>query len=180
MAETNEEGHRRLQFSGTPDISLELDRLGEVPLPPYIERQFQLPEDKERYQTVYAKTAGSVAAPTAGLHFTPELLEQIRARGVQICFVTLHVGAGTFLPVKTETLAAHKMHEERFELSEEAARNSSMPQKIPVAASSPPAQQRCACSKPWPRGTMENSQKALERRAFSYIRHFHSKPLMRC
>ena len=81
----------------------------------------RLPEDKERYQTVFAKTDGSVAAPTAGLHFTPELLEQIRARGVQICFITLHVGPGTFLPVKTESLAAHKMHEERFELSEETA-----------------------------------------------------------
>ena len=78
-----------------------------------------MPDDKDRYQTVFAKTDGSVAAPTAGLHFTPELLEQIRARGVQICFLTLHVGPGTFLPVKTESLAAHKMHEERFELSEE-------------------------------------------------------------
>jgi S-adenosylmethionine:tRNA ribosyltransferase-isomerase len=121
VVEINDEGHRRLQFSGTPEISRELDRLGEVPLPPYIQRHSQLPEDKERYQTVFAKTDGSVAAPTAGLHFTPELLEQIRARGVQICFITLHVGPGTFLPVKTESLAAHKMHEERFELSEETA-----------------------------------------------------------
>jgi S-adenosylmethionine:tRNA ribosyltransferase-isomerase len=121
VTETNDDGHRRLQFSGTPDIRRELDRLGEVPLPPYIERQGRQSEDKERYQTVFAKTDGSVAAPTAGLHFTPELLAQIRARGVQICFVTLHVGAGTFLPVKTESLAAHKMHSERFELSEETA-----------------------------------------------------------
>jgi S-adenosylmethionine:tRNA ribosyltransferase-isomerase len=121
VLETNGEGHRRLQFAGTPDIRRELDRLGEVPLPPYIQRQNQLPKDKERYQTVFARTDGSVAAPTAGLHFTPELLEQIRARGVQICFITLHVGPGTFLPVKTESLAAHKMHEERFELSEKAA-----------------------------------------------------------
>jgi S-adenosylmethionine:tRNA ribosyltransferase-isomerase len=121
VAEINDEGHRRLQFSGTPDISHELERLGEVPLPPYIERRTQQPEDEERYQTVFARTDGSVAAPTAGLHFTPELLEQIRARGVQICFVTLHVGAGTFLPVKTESLADHKMHSERFELSEETA-----------------------------------------------------------
>jgi S-adenosylmethionine:tRNA ribosyltransferase-isomerase len=119
VLETNDEGHRLLQFSGTPEIRHELDRLGEVPLPPYIQRHEQRPEDKERYQTVFAKTDGSVAAPTAGLHFTPELLEQIRARGVQICFITLHVGAGTFLGVKTESLAAHKMHEERFELSEE-------------------------------------------------------------
>ena len=121
VVETNYEGRRRLQFSGTPEIRRELDRMGEVPLPPYIHRHRQLPDDKERYQTVFARTDGSVAAPTAGLHFTPELLEQIHARGVQICFVTLHVGPGTFLPVKTESLAAHKMHEERFELSEEAA-----------------------------------------------------------
>ncbi len=121
VIETNGEGHRRLQFSGTPEIRRELDLLGEVPLPPYIQRRDQLPEDKERYQTVFARTDGSVAAPTAGLHFTPELLEQIRARGVQICFITLHVGPGTFLGVKTESLAAHKMHEERFELSEETA-----------------------------------------------------------
>jgi S-adenosylmethionine:tRNA ribosyltransferase-isomerase len=117
----NDEGHRRLRFSGTPEIRRELDRLGEVPLPPYIQRHSSLPRDKERYQTVFAKADGSVAAPTAGLHFTPVLLEQIRARGVQICFLTLHVGAGTFLPVKTESLAAHKMHEEQFELSGETA-----------------------------------------------------------
>jgi len=132
VAEVNSLGHRRLQFSGTPDISCELDRLGEVPLPPYITRtsQSDRDEDKERYQTIYAKASGSVAAPTAGLHFTPQLLEEIRAAGVKICYVTLHVGPGTFAPVKTETLAAHKMHEERFELGEEtvqevnAARNS--------------------------------------------------------
>ena len=121
VVETNYEGRRRLQFFSTPDISRELDRLGEVPLPPYIERDVQHPEDKERYQTVFARTDGSVAAPTAGLHFTPELLERIRARGVEICFITLHVGPGTFQPVKTELLAGHKMHEERFELREETA-----------------------------------------------------------
>jgi S-adenosylmethionine:tRNA ribosyltransferase-isomerase len=121
VLETNEEGHRRLQFSGTPDIRRDLDQLGEVPLPPYIARK-NVNDDRERYQTVYAKTDGSVAAPTAGLHFTPELLEQIRADGGRICFVTLHVGPGTFLPVKTETLAAHRMHEERYELAEETVR----------------------------------------------------------
>ena len=114
----NDEGHRRLEFFGTPDISRELDRLGEIPLPPYIERAHQKPEDKERYQTVFAQPAGSVAAPTAGLHFTEALLDEIRARGVEICFVTLHVGLGTFQPVKAETLAEHKMHAERFELGE--------------------------------------------------------------
>ena len=123
VVEVNDEGHRRLQFSGTPDISRELDRLGEVPLPPYITRAHpdEMGEDKERYQTIYARADGSVAAPTAGLHFTGKLLDEIRARGVTICFVTLHIGPGTFAPVKTETLAAHKMHEERFELGEETA-----------------------------------------------------------
>ncbi|HKW29993.1 MAG TPA: tRNA preQ1(34) S-adenosylmethionine ribosyltransferase-isomerase QueA [Verrucomicrobiae bacterium] len=120
----NVEGHRRLQFSGAPDIRHELGRIGEVPLPPYITRANadELREDRERYQTVYARNDGSIAAPTAGLHFTPGLLQQIRDRGVQVCFVTLHVGAGTFLPVHTEVLAAHRMHEERFELDEETAR----------------------------------------------------------
>src|SRR5208282_1431884 len=122
VVETNDEGLRRLKFSGAPDIGDQLERLGETPLPPYIHRAHELPEDRERYQTVFAEIGGSVAAPTAGLHFTPELLEQIRGRGVQVCFVTLHVGPGTFLPVKTETLAAHKMHEERFEVGEETAR----------------------------------------------------------
>jgi S-adenosylmethionine:tRNA ribosyltransferase-isomerase len=114
----NDEGHRQLQFSGTKNIFNELDRLGEIPLPPYIERRGGLAEDRERYQTVYARPAGSVAAPTAGLHFTPELLEKIRARGVTVCFVTLHVGAGTFLPVKAENVAEHTMHAERFEIGE--------------------------------------------------------------
>ena len=115
----NDEGHRRLRFSGTANLFQELDRLGEMPLPPYIERHGEQPADRERYQTVYAAAAGSVAAPTAGLHFTPELLEKVRARGVRICFVTLHVGAGTFLPVKAENLADHKMHSERFEIGAE-------------------------------------------------------------
>jgi S-adenosylmethionine:tRNA ribosyltransferase-isomerase len=121
VVEVNDEGHRRLQFSGTPDISRELDRLGEVPLPPYITRANpdEMGRDKERYQTVYARADGSVAAPTAGLHFTGKLLDEIRTCGVTICFATLHIGPGTFAPVKTETLAAHKMHEERFELGEE-------------------------------------------------------------
>jgi S-adenosylmethionine:tRNA ribosyltransferase-isomerase len=128
VLEINEEGHRRLRFAGTKNIFETLDRLGEVPLPPYIHRDHGAPNsesasfDRERYQTVFAQPPGSVAAPTAGLHFTESLLEEIRARGVQICFVTLHVGLGTFLPVKAETLDGHKMHEERYELSEETAR----------------------------------------------------------
>jgi len=122
VVETNDEGHRRLKFSGTSDIRDQLGRLGETPLPPYIHRDHELLEDRERYQTVFAEIGGSAAAPTAGLHFTAELLGQIRGRGVQVCFVTLHVGPGTFLPVKTETLAAHKMHEERFEVGKETVR----------------------------------------------------------
>ncbi|HEX9046633.1 MAG TPA: tRNA preQ1(34) S-adenosylmethionine ribosyltransferase-isomerase QueA, partial [Verrucomicrobiae bacterium] len=114
----NDEGHRRLKFFGAENIFDKLDALGEMPLPPYIERQGEKTEDKERYQTVFAQTSGSVAAPTAGLHFTPEILEQIRARGVEICFITLHVGAGTFLPVKVENITDHKMHAERFAIDE--------------------------------------------------------------
>jgi S-adenosylmethionine:tRNA ribosyltransferase-isomerase len=122
VIDVNAEGHRRLKFSGTPDIRRELDSLGEIPLPPYIERKKLQAEDKERYQTVFAKPAGSVAAPTAGLHFTEKLLDEIRARGVKICFVTLHVGLGTFAPVKAETPAEHKMHEEYLEVVEATAR----------------------------------------------------------
>jgi S-adenosylmethionine:tRNA ribosyltransferase-isomerase len=121
VIEINGEGDRRLKFVGPPDIRHQLERLGETPLPPYIQRQRYLPEDRERYQTVFARVGGSVAAPTAGLHFTPELLEQCRARGVRTCFVTLHVGPGTFLPVKTQMLAAHRMHEERFAVGDETA-----------------------------------------------------------
>jgi len=115
------QGRYRLQFNGGGDIKGLLDEIGEVPLPPYIVRENsrQFPEDKERYQTVYASSNGSVAAPTAGLHFTDALLRKIRAMGVKVCFVTLHVGPGTFLPVKTENLLEHKMHEEQFELGEQ-------------------------------------------------------------
>jgi S-adenosylmethionine:tRNA ribosyltransferase-isomerase len=124
VIETNNEGHRRLRFEGDKDILDALDELGEVPLPPYINRSnaSELERDKERYQTVFANAAGSVAAPTAGLHFTDALLEGIRERGVDVRFVTLHVGLGTFAPVKTETLSAHVMHEEKFEVNEDTAR----------------------------------------------------------
>jgi S-adenosylmethionine:tRNA ribosyltransferase-isomerase len=115
----NEEGHRRVQFSEISNILDAAENLGEVPLPPYITRAKadNLEADRERYQTVFAQPAGSVAAPTAGLHFTETLLQQIRRMGVEICFVTLHVGLGTFAPVKSDDLAGHLMHEERFELS---------------------------------------------------------------
>ncbi len=95
-----------------------LDKLGEMPLPPYIHEKL---EDKDRYQTVYAKNPGSAAAPTAGLHFTPELLEKIKAKGIKLIYVTLHVGLGTFRPVDEEDLTNHVMHEEYYEISKEAA-----------------------------------------------------------
>ncbi len=116
VQEKSTEGHCRVRFVGTENILHELDALGEIPLPPYIERAAGS-EDDTRYQTVFAQPAGSVAAPTAGLHFTPQLLDDLRARGVEIHFVTLHVGLGTFAPVKADNLADHIMHEERFELS---------------------------------------------------------------
>jgi S-adenosylmethionine:tRNA ribosyltransferase-isomerase len=124
VLEKNSEGHCRMQFKGVPDVKEWLDEIGEVPLPPYITRKKSgaLPEDKQRYQTVFARSDGSVAAPTAGLHFTNEILDNIRALGVKICFVTLHVGPGTFAPVKTENLSEHTMHEERFTLGDETVR----------------------------------------------------------
>ncbi len=123
VIDVHDEGHRRLQFSGTGNIAKDLSTLGEMPLPPYIKRAAPnlLTEDLERYQTVYANQHGSVAAPTAGLHFTATLLNDIRARGVEICFVTLHVGLGTFAPVKTEQLSEHVMHEEKFSIDAQTA-----------------------------------------------------------
>ena len=121
VSQVNESGHRLLEWSGVPDLGAVLDEYGSIPLPPYINRPEVREEDSERYQTVYAGPPGSVAAPTAGLHFTPELLGQIQARGVSICQVTLHVGAGTFLPVKTDLVADHTMHSERFEIGPETA-----------------------------------------------------------
>lgn len=123
VLETNIEGHRRLKIRGTENILLSLDHLGEIPLPPYIKRQTSHDDatDAERYQTVYATQAGSVAAPTAGLHFTTEVLDHIRQLGAETHHVTLHVGLGTFAPVKAESLGEHLMHEERFTLSEESA-----------------------------------------------------------
>ena len=122
LLEKNIEGHCRLRFSGSVNLTERLSLIGEVPLPPYICRPAGSAADREQYQTVYAGPIGSVAAPTAGLHFTESLLERLRAKGVIICFVTLHVGLGTFAPVKTDQLADHRLHEERFELSAATAR----------------------------------------------------------
>ncbi len=113
-----EEGNRLIQFSYEGIFEEVLDALGEMPLPPYITHKLQ---DKNRYQTVYAKYEGSAAAPTAGLHFTKELLEQIQAMGVKIAPVTLHVGLGTFRPVKEEKLINHHMHSEYYEITKESA-----------------------------------------------------------
>lgn len=112
-----DEGNRLIQFSYEGIFEEILDQLGQMPLPPYITHQL---EDKNRYQTVYAKHSGSAAAPTAGLHFTPELLEEIKAEGVEIAHVTLHVGLGTFRPVKADDILDHHMHSEfyRIEASE--------------------------------------------------------------
>lgn len=118
VLETVEEGNRLIRFEYAGIFEEVLDRLGEMPLPPYITHKLQ---DRNRYQTVYAKYEGSAAAPTAGLHFTRELLEQIKAAGVRIAAVTLHVGLGTFRPVKEENVLEHHMHSEYFQVSEEAA-----------------------------------------------------------
>ena len=113
-----EEGNRRIKFEYEGIFEEILDQLGQMPLPPYITHRL---EDKNRYQTVYAKHNGSAAAPTAGLHFTPELLEVIKAKGVKVAEVTLHVGLGTFRPVKVENILEHHMHSEFYMVEEEQA-----------------------------------------------------------
>ena len=113
-----EEGNRLIQFIYEGIFEEILDQLGQMPLPPYITHHL---EDKNRYQTVYAEHTGSAAAPTAGLHFTPELLEKIEKKGVDIARVTLHVGLGTFRPVKVDEITDHHMHSEFFQIEEEAA-----------------------------------------------------------
>ena len=118
VLEIAEEGNRLIQFTYEGVFEAVLDRLGQMPLPPYITHQLQ---DKNRYQTVYAKYDGSAAAPTAGLHFTPELLEEIRQKGVSIAEVTLHVGLGTFRPVKADQVEEHHMHSEFYQIDEKAA-----------------------------------------------------------
>ncbi len=119
VLDTVEEGNRLIRFSYEGIFEEVLDKLGEMPLPPYITHKLQ---DPNRYQTVYARYDGSAAAPTAGLHFTRELLTQIEKKGVSIVYVTLHVGLGTFRPVKEENVLDHHMHSEAYQVTEEAAR----------------------------------------------------------
>lgn len=118
VLEVVEEGNRLIRFRYEGIFEEVLDALGEMPLPPYITHKLQ---DKNRYQTVYAKYEGSAAAPTAGLHFTKQLLDAIEEKGIEIAYVTLHVGLGTFRPVKAENILEHKMHSEYYQITKEAA-----------------------------------------------------------
>lgn len=120
VIEDLDDGQRLVRFSSPGPFREVLERIGQVPLPPYIRRDNQ-PFDKDRYQTVYAKHAGAVAAPTAGLHFTAETFAELSARNIEVCGVTLHVGPGTFLPVRTENLLEHRMHAEAFDVPALAA-----------------------------------------------------------
>ena len=118
VLDIGEDGNRHIKFTFDGIFEEILDKLGQMPLPPYIKHKLK---DKNRYQTVYAKYDGSAAAPTAGLHFTPELLKEIENKGVKLAYVTLHVGLGTFRPVKVENILEHHMHSEYFEITEETA-----------------------------------------------------------
>lgn len=118
VTEVLEDGNRIIKFSCNGEFFSVLDKVGQMPLPPYIKEKLK---DKERYQTVYSKELGSAAAPTAGLHFTPELLKKIEEMGVKIAYVTLHVGLGTFRPVKSENIEDHHMHTEHYFVSKETA-----------------------------------------------------------
>lgn len=118
VTEVKDDGNRLIHFEYNGIFFDLLDRLGQMPLPPYIKEKLQ---DKERYQTVYSREIGSAAAPTAGLHFTPQLLEKIKEKGVKLGFVTLHVGLGTFRPVSADTITDHKMHSEHYFMPQETA-----------------------------------------------------------
>jgi S-adenosylmethionine:tRNA ribosyltransferase-isomerase len=113
-------GERRIRFAPAQDFLAEVERIGHVPLPPYINRP-DAPPDRERYQTIYAREKGSVAAPTAGLHFTPEILARMRDKGIETAEITLHVGLGTFQPVREERVEDHRLHRESYCISAEAA-----------------------------------------------------------
>ena len=118
VRDVTEEGNRIVDFECEENIYTALDKIGQMPLPPYITEKLN---DKERYQTVYSNELGSAAAPTAGLHFTKELLQKLKDKGVNIGYVTLHVGLGTFRPVKVDNITEHKMHSEHYEVPEETA-----------------------------------------------------------
>jgi S-adenosylmethionine:tRNA ribosyltransferase-isomerase len=113
-------GERQIRFASVQDFFAEVERIGHVPLPPYIDRPDAL-ADRERYQTIYAREKGSVAAPTAGLHFTPEILARMREKGVETAEITLHVGLGTFQPVREDRVEDHRLHRESYSISTEAA-----------------------------------------------------------
>jgi S-adenosylmethionine:tRNA ribosyltransferase-isomerase len=113
-------GERRIRFAPVQDFFSEVERIGHVPLPPYINRP-DTPPDRERYQTIHAREKGSVAAPTAGLHFTPEILARMREKGIETAEITLHVGLGTFQPVREERVEDHRLHRESYSISAEAA-----------------------------------------------------------
>ena len=116
IIEVKEDGNRVVEFESEENFYSALDKIGQMPLPPYITEELQ---DRERYQTVYSNEIGSAAAPTAGLHFTNDLMDKIKAKGVNIAYVTLHVGLGTFRPVKVDDVKNHKMHSEHYEISKE-------------------------------------------------------------
>jgi len=129
-------GERTLRFRAEGDLYAEFEKIGHVPLPPYIKRQDE-DFDRERYQTVFARERGSAAAPTAGLHFTGEIMEECRARGAEIAFVTLEVGLGTFQPIHSETVEGHRMHAERFRITaENAARMAAARRRVAVGTTS--------------------------------------------
>jgi len=115
-----EYGLRQLRFTVGEDLLTAIERLGRIPLPPYIDRADE-PADRERYQTIFASRSGAVAAPTASLHFTPAILDRLRARGIEVCEITLRVGLGTFQPIRCENVKSHRMHSEGYEISESAA-----------------------------------------------------------
>jgi S-adenosylmethionine:tRNA ribosyltransferase-isomerase len=121
VLENREDGLNRVRVDCEGSLFDCLDRIGEPPLPPYIERDHLVEEDSDRYQTVYASKPGAVAAPTAGLHFTPQMLDELRAKGVSVLEITLHVGPGTFRPVKSDTVEDHVMDAERYEVPDEVA-----------------------------------------------------------
>lgn len=118
VTDVKDDGNRVVDFECDENFFATLDKIGQMPLPPYITEELK---DKERYQTVYSHELGSAAAPTAGLHFTTELMDKIKAKGVNIAYVTLHVGLGTFRPVKVDDVTKHKMHSEHYEVPEETA-----------------------------------------------------------